>query len=238
MNSIFEKKYRDVLIRFLTTLISFFADSATMFIAFFADFANVIIANFVPIQITTLMIDFIIMFDLNFVFDEYFENLNDVIVRKKQRKRQFEQKMRNHEQSRVSNDSSVRDLFFTRDSIFSRTRASIFFCIVVALIFSRTSRIFDRRQIVVKIEVDETFTVVESDNDENEESMNENDEEFSDCVKCCCLFVSCRRIVDIACARCVRQKQTCISIRFRFVMQMIFFNYIKFQFDLEKLRSN
>ncbi len=66
----------------------------------------------------------------------------------------------------------------------------------------------------MKTEVDKAFTVIESDNDENEESVNENDEEFFDCIKCCRVLVSCRRIVDIACARCARQKLTSISIRF------------------------
>jgi hypothetical protein len=52
------------------------------------------------------------------------------------------------------------------------------------------------------------------------------------------VFVSCRRLADVACARCARQKQTCISIWFRFVVQKFFSNYIRFQFDLKKLRSN
>jgi hypothetical protein len=52
------------------------------------------------------------------------------------------------------------------------------------------------------------------------------------------VLVSCRRVVDIACARCVKQKQACISIRFWFVIQKFLFNYIKFQLDSKKLRSN
>jgi hypothetical protein len=119
-----------------------------------------------------------------------------------------------YERNRISSDFSVRGSFSTRDSILSRTRASILSRIDVASSSSRTSRTSSRRRIVVTIEVDETFTAAEPDNDENKESVNENDEELSNCIKCCRVLVSCRRIAGIACARCARQKQTCISIRF------------------------
>ncbi len=90
----------------------------------------------------------------------------------------------------------------------------------------------------MKTKIEEAFIAQLVIEKNENELMNENDEELSDCVKCCRVLVSCCRFADVACARYARQKQTCISIRFRFVIQKFLFNYIKFQFDSEKLRSN
>ncbi len=118
----------------------------------------------------------------------------------------------NHEQRRVINDFS----FLVSKS----TRDLISFRIVSAFAFFRNSR---NRRIVVKMKIEEAFIarfVVE----ENENKLiDDNNEELSDCVKFCRVLVSCRRIADIACACCARQKQVCVSIRFRFVIQKISF---------------
>jgi hypothetical protein len=220
----FEEMNRDVLIRFLTILISFFAD-----------FANVSVADSTSIQITASAVDSFVTFVSEFTIEVDFENLNDVLVRKQKRRQNLKLEMMNHEQRRVIDDFSFLVSNSTRDSISFRFRASTSFRAVSAFAFSRTSR---NRRIVVKTKIEEAFiaqfVVEKNEND----FMNENDEELSDCVKCCRVLVSCRRVADIACARCARQKQACISIRFRFAIQKFLFNYIKFQLNSEKLRSN
>jgi hypothetical protein len=224
VNSMFEEMNRDVLIRLLTILISFFAD-----------FANVSVADSISIQITASAIDFFVTFVSESTIEIDFENLNDVLVKEQERRQNLKLEMMNHEQRRVIDDFSFFVSNSTRDSIFSRFRASTSFRVVSAFASSRTSR---NRRIVVKTKIEEAsiaqFVVEENEND----FMNENDEELPDCVKCCRVFVSCRRVADIACARCARQKQACIWIRFRFVIQKFLSNYIKFQLDSEKLRSN
>jgi hypothetical protein len=220
----FEEMNRDVLIRLLTILISFFAD-----------FANVSVVDSTSIQITTSAIDSFVTFVFVFIIEIDFENLNDVFVKKQKRRQNLKLKMMNHEQRRVIDDFSFLVSNSTRDSIFFRFRASTSFRVVFAFAFFRISR---NRRIVVKTKIEETF-IAQFVVEENENYlMNENDEELSDCVKCCRVLVSCRRVADIACARCARQKQACISIRFRFVIQKFLSNYIKFQLDSEKLRSN
>jgi hypothetical protein len=224
VNSMFEKMNRDILIRLLTILIFFLAD-----------FANVFVADSISIQITTFAIDFFVTFVSESTIEVDFENLNDVLVKKQKRRQNLKLEMMNHEQRRV-----IDDFFFfvsdsTRDSISFRFRVSTSSRAVSAFASSRTSR---NRRIVVKTKIEKAFiaqfVVEENEND----LMNENDEELSDCIKCCRVFVSCRRVADIACARCARQKQACISIRFRFVIQKFLSNYIKFQLNSEKLRSN
>jgi hypothetical protein len=224
VNSMFEEMNRDVLIRFLTILISFFAD-----------LVNVFVADLISIQITASAVDSFVTFASKLIIEIDFENLNDVLVRKQKRRQNLKLEMMNHEQRRVIDDFSFFVSDSTRDSIFFRSRASTSLRAVSAFALSRTSR---NRRIVVKTKIEETF-IAQLVVEENEDDfMNENDEELSDCVKCCRVFVSCRRVADIACARCARQKQACISIRFRFAIQEFLSNYIKFQLDSEKLRSN
>jgi hypothetical protein len=197
VNSTFDEMNRDVLIRFLTILISFFAD-----------LANVFVADSIFIQITISAIDSFVTFVFEFIIEINFENLNDVLVKKQKRRQNLKLKMMNHDHRRVIDDFSFLVSRSTRDSISFRTVSA----------FAR-SRISRNRQIVVKTKIEEAF-IAQFVVEENEnELIDENDEELSDCVKCCRVLVSCCRIADIACARCARQKQACVSIRFRFVVQ-------------------
>jgi hypothetical protein len=214
----------DVLIRFLTILISFLAD-----------LANVFVADSISIQITASAIDLFVTFVSEFIIEIDFENLNDVLAKEQKRRQNLKLKMMYHEQRRVIDDFSFLVSNSTRDSISLRFRVSTSFRAVSVSALFRTSR---NRRIVVKMKTEEAF-IVQFVVEENENNlMNENDEELSDCVKCCRVLVSCRHVADIACVRCARQKQACISIRFRFVIQKFLFNYIKFQLNSEKLCSN
>jgi hypothetical protein len=207
-NSIFEKMNRDVLIRFLTILISFFADFA-MFIT-----------DSISIQITASVIDSVVKFALESIIEVDFENLSDVFVKEQKRRQNLKLEMMNHDQRRVIDDFSFFVSSSTRDSISFRSRASTSFRIVSVFASFRISR---NRRIIVKTKIEETF-IAQFVVEENEnELIDADDEELFDCVKCCRVLVSCRRLVDVACARCAKQKQTCISIRFRFVIQKISF---------------
>jgi hypothetical protein len=169
----------------------------------------------------------VITFVSEFIIEIDFENLNDILAKEQKRRQNLKLKMMNHEQRRVIDDFSFFVSRSTRDSISFRT--------VFAFVFFRISR---NRRIVVKTKIEEAFIAQFVIEKNENELMNENDEELFDCVKCCRVLVSCHRFADVACARCARQKQTCISIRFRFVIQKFLSNYIKFRFDSKKLRSN
>jgi hypothetical protein len=197
----FEEMNRDVLIRFLTILISFFAD-----------LTNVFTADSISIQIIISAINSFITFVSEFIIEIDFENLNDILAKKQKRRQNLKLKMMNHEQRRVIDDFS----FFVSKSI----RDTISFHIVSAFAFFRISK---NRRIVMKTKIEKSF-IAQFVIEENEnEFIDDNNEELFDCVKCCRVLVLCRRIADIACARYARQKQTCVSIRFRFVIQKISF---------------
>ncbi len=145
VNSMFEEMNRDVLIRFLTILISFFADSA-----------NVSVADSISIQITASAVDSFVTFVSEFTIEIDFENLNDVLVKKQKRRQNLKLKMMNHEQRRVIDDFSFFVSDSTRDSISSRFRVSTSSRVVSAFAFFRISR---NRRIVVKTKIEETSIV-------------------------------------------------------------------------------
>jgi hypothetical protein len=146
-----------------------------------------------------------------------FSDFGEFLARKEKHRRNFLKKMKSHEQRRVIDDSFVFVSSSTRDFLFSVTRATTSLRNVVVLFFFRISKI-SRRRNIVETKRDESFIdrlVVEEKNDDDE-LIDENDDELSNCVKYCRVSMSCRRVIDIAYARCFRQKQTCISICLRF----------------------
>jgi hypothetical protein len=96
-----------------------------------------------------------------------------------------------------------------------------------------SSRILNRRwfRTLANLESEKIFTNIQ--NVDVDFDDNENDERF-DCVKCCRIFLNCRRVTSVTCAHCARQKIICVLIRFRFVFWRFFFNCFKFQFVLNK----
>jgi hypothetical protein len=147
---------------------------------------------------------------------EKFSNFDEFLVKKEKRRRNFLQKMKSHEQRQVIDDFFIFISNSTRDLISFITRVTTSLRNVVALFSSRISKT-SRRRNVVETKFDEWSIdrfVVEEKNDDA--FIDENDDEFSNCIKCCRVSMSCRRVIDIACAKCFRQKQTCISICFRF----------------------
>ncbi len=127
--------------------------------------------------------------------------------------------MKTHDKQRVSEDSSiVIELFSSRASIII---ASI---ITASTIndFSRfnlsenSSRISSRRRLRAFANLESEKSSTDIQNFDVDSDDNENDERF-DCVKCCRIFLDCRRVTSVTCVRCARQKIVCVSIRFRFV---------------------
>jgi hypothetical protein len=116
VNSIFEKMNRDVLIRFLTILISFFVD-----------FANVFVIDSISIQITISAIDFFVTFVSEFIIEIDFENLNDVLVKEQKRRQNLKLKMMNYDYRRVIDDFFFRVEIDARFNFFSYCICFCFF---------------------------------------------------------------------------------------------------------------
>jgi hypothetical protein len=204
---IFDGMNRDVLIRLLTTLISSSAESSNVFVV------DIVVDSSSARTSAFVIESVVITAEASTTLDE-FSDFDEFLARKEKR-RNFLKKMKSHEQRRVIDFSSVFVSSSTRDLLFSVTRVTTSFRNVVAL-SSRISKT-SRRRNVVETKSDELSIdrlVVEKKNDD--ELIDENDDEFSNCIKCCRVSMSCRRVIDIACARCSRQKQVCISICLRF----------------------
>jgi hypothetical protein len=94
-------------------------------------------------------------------------------------------------------------------------------------ITSRISRISikQRFRILIVSKIDEFSNDRQAViNDDDDEEFDVNDDNRSNCIRCCCISIDCRRIANIACSRCFKQKTACISIRFEFVSDVSLFN--------------
>jgi hypothetical protein len=185
------------------------------------------------------LIEFVIIIaERSTTFDQ-FSNFDEFFVKEEKRRRNFLQKMKNHEQRRIIDNFLILILSSTRDSLLFVTHVTTSSRNVVVLFSFRISKI-SRRWNVVETKFDELFIdrfVVKEKNDD--ELIDENDDELLNYVKCCRVLMFCRRVIDIACAKCFKQKQTFISICFRFAFFWRFsFNNIKFLFDLKMRFSN
>jgi hypothetical protein len=218
-DSIFDEMNRNVLIRLLTTLISSLAELSNVFVAD-------IVVNSSSIRTSAFVIESVVIIAKeSTTLDEFFD-FDEFLAKKEKRRRNFLKKMKNHEQRRVIDDFSVFVSNSTRDFLLFVTRVTTSFRNVVAFFSFRTSKT-SRRRNIVETKRDESFIdrlVVEEKNDDDDELIDENDDELSNCVKCCRVSMSCHRVIDIACAKCFKQKQACISICFRFAFFLkIFF---------------
>jgi hypothetical protein len=132
--------------------------------------------------------------------------------------------MRTHDKQRASENSSiVIQLFSLRVSIITALIITALIIIASTIndlsrfnLFEDSSRISNhcRFRTFANSEFEKIFTNIQNIDVDSDD--NENDERF-DCVKCCRISFDCRRVIDVTCARCARQKIACVSIRFRFV---------------------
>ncbi len=181
-------------------------------------FSELIIAAFVSRVIVDLITKYVIIVSKNLV-DE-FNRLQRKIIKR----REFERQMKTHDKQRVSEDSStVIEFFSSRVSIITALiiTASIINASIIRNfnrfnLFENRSRISNRCQFkaFANFEFEETFTDIQ--NVDVDFDHNENDESF-DCVKCCRIFFACRRVTNVTCACCARQKIAYVLTRFQFV---------------------
>jgi hypothetical protein len=168
------------------------------------------------IRISIFVIEFVVIIAKKLTTFKKFSDFDEFLAKKKERRRNFLRKMKNHEQRRVIDDFFIFVSISTRDFILIAIIASTSFRNIVVFAFSRISKI-SRRRNVVETKFDESFIirfVIEEKNDD--EFIDENDDEFSNCIKCCRVSISCHRLINIICAKCFKQKQICISICFQF----------------------
>jgi hypothetical protein len=128
-----------------------------------------------------------------------------------------------HDQNRVQekiqiyvNVSSLSSSVSARSSVSVRLiRVDSFFIIITRIFRISTKR---RSKILIVSKTDE-FSRDARDvmNDDDDEAFDVNDDNRSNCIRCCRISIDCRRIANIVCDRCSKQKIACISIRFEFV---------------------
>jgi hypothetical protein len=164
--------------------------------------------------IVNLIIEYVIIDSKNLV-DEL-NRLQQKIIRR----RDFERQMKAHDKQRVSENSSiVIELSFSRASVIiasiiiaSITTASTINDFNRFNLFESSSRISSCRRLkaFANLEFEKSFTNIQNVDVDSDD--NENDERL-DCVKCCRISLNCRRVTNVTCARCARQKTACVSIR-------------------------
>jgi hypothetical protein len=179
-------------------------------------------ANFFSIVSITIFIVFVIasitIFEMIKIVND--SNMNDInVLLKKYNRAQtklFRFDINVHDRNRVQektqnyvNVFSLNSFVFARalrvvlfDIIFRISRISIkkFFRI---LIVSKINEFSRHRQAVI--------------NDDDDEKFDVNNDNRSNCIRCCRILIDCRRIASIVCDKCFKQKIICISIRFKFV---------------------
>jgi hypothetical protein len=206
------------LLKMLLQLLFFSSET----ISFSIDFVAIFVAIFVT---NSSSIDSITIFEMIEIVDDL--NMNDIDVLLKKYDRAQTKLLRSdldaHDQNRVQkriqiyvNVSSLNSSVSARFSVSVRfTRVDSFFIIITRILRTSTKR---RIKILIVSKTDE-FLRDERDvmNDDDDEESNVNDDNRSNCIRCCRISIDCRRIANIVCDRCFKQKIACISIRLEFV---------------------
>jgi hypothetical protein len=128
-----------------------------------------------------------------------------------------------HDQNRVQeeiqiyvNVSSLSSSVSARFFVFVRfIRVDSFFIII-----TRISRISTKRRfkiLIVSKTVEFSRDARDVMNDDDDETFDVNDDNRSNCIRCCRISIDCRRIANIVCDKCFKQKIACISIRLKFM---------------------
>jgi hypothetical protein len=217
------------LLKMLLQLLFFFSEAIFFSIDFVATSVATFVTNFFSINSITTFIAFVIVsiviFEIIEIVDD--SNMNDIDVLLKKYDRAQTKLFRNdfdvHDQNRVQKEIQIYvNVFSLSFFIFARFSVFVRFIRVDSLfiIITRISRISTKRRIKILIvsKIDE-FSRNARDvmNDDDDEKSNVNDDNRSNCIRCCRISIDCRRIANIVCDRCFKQKIACISIRFEFV---------------------
>jgi hypothetical protein len=217
------------LLKMFFQLLFFLFETISSSIDFVATSVAIFVTNSFSIDSITIFVAFVIVSTVTFEIIEVVDdsNMNDIDVLLEKYDRAQTKLLRSdldaHDQNRVQekiqiyvNVSSLNFFVFARFSVSVRfIRVDSLFIII-----TRISRISTKRRIKILIvsKIDE-FSRDARDvmNDDDDKNSNVNDDNRSNCIRCCRISIDCRRIASIVCDRCFKQKLARISIRFEFV---------------------
>jgi hypothetical protein len=217
------------LLEVLLQLLSFSFETTSSSIDSVATSVAIFVTNSSSIDSITTFVAFVIVsivtFEMIKIVDD--SNMNDIDVLLKKYDRAQTKLLRNdfdaHDQNRVQEKIQIYvNVFSLNSSVSARFSVSVRFIRVDSLfiIITRTSRISTKRRfkILIVSKTDE-FSRDARDvmNDDDDEAFDVNDDNRSNCIRCCRISIDCRRIANIVCDRCSKQKIACISIRREFV---------------------
>jgi hypothetical protein len=197
-------------------------DNATLMTMLFQLFSSLFDANSFSINSITIFVVFVIVSIAIFEMIKIANNSKiddlDALLKKYDRAQTklFRSDLDVHDQNRVQKKIQI----YVNVSSFNFFVSARFIRVASFFINSRISRTSTKRRfkilIVSKIE---KFSRDSRDvmNDDDDEKSNVNDDNRSNCIRCCRISIDCRRIASIACDKCFKQKTVCISIRFEFV---------------------
>jgi hypothetical protein len=186
------------------------------------DFVAIFVTNSSSIDSITIFVIFVIAFAVIFEMIEIVDdsNMNDINVLLKKYDRAQTKLFRNdfdaHDQNRVQKKTQI----YVNVSSLSFFVFARFLRVASFDITSRTSRISIKRRfrILIVSKIDEfsrdRHAVM---NDDDDEESNVKDDNHLNCIRCCRLSINCRRVANIVCDKCFRQKIACISICHEFV---------------------
>jgi hypothetical protein len=217
------------LLKMLFQLLFFSFEATSSSIDFVVTSVAIFVTNSFSIDSITIFVAFVIVsiviFEIIEIVDD--SNMNDIDVLLKKYDRAQTKLLRNdfdvHDQNRVQKKTQIYINVFSLSSFVSASFfVSVRFIRVDSLfiIIIRISRISTKKRIKILIvsKTDE-FSRDARDvmNDDDDEESNVNDDNRSNCIRCCRISIDCRRIASIVCDKCFKQKIACISIRFKFV---------------------
>jgi hypothetical protein len=217
------KSQRFVIDSFIVLSIVFASiDNATLLKMLLQLLSSSFNANFSSIASITTFVAFIIVFVTTFQMIEIVDNSNmnhiDVLLKKydcaQTKLLWFDLNVhdQNHVQEKIQIYVNVFSLNFF---VFAR-----FLRVVSFNITSRISRILIKRRfrILIVSKIDEFSRDRHAMmNDDDDEEFDVKDDNRSNCIRCNRILIDCRRIANIVCDKCFKQKTICISIRFEFV---------------------
>jgi hypothetical protein len=186
------------------------------------DFVATFVTNSSSIDSITTFVTSVIVSTVTFEMIEVVDesNMNDINVLLEKYNRTQTKLLRSdldtHDQNRVQEETQIYvNVFSLSSSVSARSLR-----VASSDITSRNSRISIKRRfkILIVSKIDEfsrdRHAVM---NDDDDKKSNVKDDNRSNCIRCCRLSVDCRRVANIVCDRCFKQKIACISIRREFV---------------------
>ncbi len=152
------------------------------------------------------------------IVDDLNMNNIDVLLKKYDRAQTklFRSDFDVHDQNRVQKKIQIYvNMSSLNFSVFAR-----FIRVDLSFITDRISRISTKKRfkILIDSKIDE-FSRNSRDvmNDDDDEKFDVNVDDRSKCIQCCRILMNCRRVANIVCDKCFKQKIACILIRHEFV---------------------